>query len=220
MEEYTLPKDVLALGSHLVEELGFADGVDTLGRWMSHYLAELIDKAENGSVQEQKEASAVAVDTILKVWEHRASLPGNAYPLTHFKDIIGILDVLRPDASPWEMNRLNGFNSIAADIYNYLCRITVGLLSENLERLGNKQEKRLPSGTLSEDEQRLVEAFNIFTQARLTRALQLSKHGMGEEPENLAVADQLLPLIDGLTEKLGELRTELIRQREDRPEHD
>lgn len=220
MEASTLPKDVLVLGSHLVDELGFADGVDTLGRWMSHYLAELIDKAENGSVQEQKEASAVAVDTILKVWEHRASLPGNAYPLSHFKDIIGILDVLRPNASPWEMNRLNGFNSIAADIYSYLCRITVGLLSENLERLGSKKEKRLPSGTLSEEEQRLVEALNIFTQAQLARAQQLGERGMGEKSENIVVADQLLPLIDGLTEKLGELRTELIRQKEDNPEYD
>ncbi len=220
MEASTLPKDVLALGSYLVDELGFADGVDTLGRWMSHYLAELIDKAENGSAQEQKEASAVAVDTILKVWEHRASFPGNAYPLTPFKDIIGILDVLRPDASPWEMNRLNGFNSIAADIYSYLCRITVGLLAENLTQLGNNKEKQLPAGILSVEEQRLVEALNIFTQAQLARATQLGEHGMGEEPENIAVAHQLLPLIDGLAEKLGELRTELIRQKEDRPEHD
>jgi hypothetical protein len=32
-----------------VRELGFEDGVDTLGRWMAHHLAELIDKAENGA---------------------------------------------------------------------------------------------------------------------------------------------------------------------------
>ena len=43
------PKDVLGLGQHLVRELGFDDQRDTLGRWMAHHVAELINDAKKGS---------------------------------------------------------------------------------------------------------------------------------------------------------------------------
>ena len=92
-----LPRDVLALGRHLVRELGFDDQRDTLGRWMAHHLAELINKAENGATgTERVRARKNATETILKIWEHRASLPGNAYPLAPYKDILKVLDRLRP----------------------------------------------------------------------------------------------------------------------------
>src|SRR5687767_11542563 len=82
------PKDVLGLGQHLVRELDFEDGVDTLGRWMAHYLAELIDKAENGGTAAKRlRAHKSATETILKIWEHRTSLPGKAYPLAPYKDV-------------------------------------------------------------------------------------------------------------------------------------
>lgn len=72
-------KDVLGLGRHLVRELRFEDGVDTLGRWMAHHLAELIDEAESGSTPaERLRARKSATETILKIWEHRASLPGRS----------------------------------------------------------------------------------------------------------------------------------------------
>lgn len=32
-------ESVIALGKRLVEELGMEPGVDTLGRWMAHYVA-------------------------------------------------------------------------------------------------------------------------------------------------------------------------------------
>ena len=68
MELSKPPKDVLELGRHLVRELGFEDGVDTLGRWMSHHVAELIDKAENGvTAAERVRARKLATETILKL---------------------------------------------------------------------------------------------------------------------------------------------------------
>jgi hypothetical protein len=82
-----LPRDVLELGRHLVRELGFDDQRDTLGRWMAHHLAELINKAENGATgTERVRARKNATETILKIWEHRASLPGNAYPLAPYSE--------------------------------------------------------------------------------------------------------------------------------------
>ena len=46
-----MPKDVLDLGRALVEELGLDPGVDTLSRWMAHYIAELIEDAETVKVE-------------------------------------------------------------------------------------------------------------------------------------------------------------------------
>jgi len=69
----------LELGQYLVRELDFEGGVDTLGRWMAHYLAELIDEAENSStVAKRTRARKEAATTILKIWDHRSSLPGKA----------------------------------------------------------------------------------------------------------------------------------------------
>ena len=39
---------VEALGRRIVDELGLEKGVDTLARWMAHYIAELIEKVEVG----------------------------------------------------------------------------------------------------------------------------------------------------------------------------
>ena len=54
--EKSLPlKDVLVLGHHLATELGFSESCDTLGKWMSHHLAELMDKAEQEENENKKE---------------------------------------------------------------------------------------------------------------------------------------------------------------------
>jgi hypothetical protein len=83
-----VPKDVLGLGRHLVRELGLEDGVDTLGRWMAHHLAELIDKTENAATaKDRQKASKAATETILKIWERRALLPETAYPLAPYTSV-------------------------------------------------------------------------------------------------------------------------------------
>lgn len=85
----------MELGRHLVRELGIEERVDTLGRWMAHHLSELIDRAENApSDTERAIALEEATYTILKLWEYRASLPGNAYPLAPYKNILLALDRL------------------------------------------------------------------------------------------------------------------------------
>jgi hypothetical protein len=68
MEVSKPPKDVLELGQHLVHELGIENRFDTLGRWMAHHLAELIDRAENGATKaERLDSRKNAEETILKI---------------------------------------------------------------------------------------------------------------------------------------------------------
>lgn len=86
-------KDVLELGRHLTKELG-VDASDTLGRWMAHHIAELIDAAENRPEGKTKSAAARA---ILDLWDHRASLPGASNPLARYRAVLVVLHRLRPE---------------------------------------------------------------------------------------------------------------------------
>src|SRR5258705_8486803 len=63
---------VSTLGARLVSELGLDDSVDTLGRWMSHRIAELMTRAEESELDEEKEiAKRECAILILKVWRRR-----------------------------------------------------------------------------------------------------------------------------------------------------
>lgn len=59
------------MGERIVAQLGLEDAVDTLARWMSHRLAELIQQAESGDEQARQEAT----DLILRLWSHRSDWP-------------------------------------------------------------------------------------------------------------------------------------------------
>src|ERR1035437_9013176 len=97
------PSEILELGKTIVNEMGLDDDTDTLGRWMCHHVAGLIDQAAYGkSDQVQLTAQREAVSTILALWEKRTALPGNAYPLARFKYLLQCLAATSPDASIWE----------------------------------------------------------------------------------------------------------------------
>jgi hypothetical protein len=52
------------------------DSVDTLGRWMSHRVAELMERAEQADMEEEKEAAKrECTELILRVWERREFWP-------------------------------------------------------------------------------------------------------------------------------------------------
>ena len=66
---------VVTLGMRIVRELGLEDSVDTLGRWMSHRIAELMELAEQSDMEEEKEvAKRECTELILRVWERRRFL--------------------------------------------------------------------------------------------------------------------------------------------------
>jgi hypothetical protein len=95
MEQSKRLEEVLTLGERLVEELDLGKSVDTLSKWMAHYIAELISDARNTTdADKQKIAQEKCCETILRLWDHRASLPGNAKPLANLEPILKtILDL-------------------------------------------------------------------------------------------------------------------------------
>jgi hypothetical protein len=69
---------------------------------MAHHVAELIDQAESErSGARRLAAKREAVSTILKIWEHRRSLPRGAYPLAAYDELLRFIDLLRPRTSPF-----------------------------------------------------------------------------------------------------------------------
>jgi len=88
---------VLALGRKLVDELGMEPSVDTLGRWMAHYVAELIDAAANATPVERGTAEKRCFDAILELWRHRAEFPDGRRPFEDLDSVARTIASLNPD---------------------------------------------------------------------------------------------------------------------------
>lgn len=64
------------MGKRIVEEFGLGDSVDTLGRWMSHRIAELMERAESTVDAVEREAiRRQCSDLIIRLWERRTHWP-------------------------------------------------------------------------------------------------------------------------------------------------
>lgn len=82
------------MGERIVEEFGLGDSADTLGRWMAHRVAELMDRAERAPAgAERKAARRECSDLIIKLWERRSHWP-HGRPLA---DVAGLLKNLLND---------------------------------------------------------------------------------------------------------------------------
>jgi hypothetical protein len=81
----------IALGQRILEELKLDREMDTLGRWLAHYLAEKMEHAASAAEGTAREtARHECVDLILRLWERRQTWPLSA-PL---KDVADQLDEL------------------------------------------------------------------------------------------------------------------------------
>ncbi|QDW27217.1 hypothetical protein FFJ24_021260 [Pedobacter sp. KBS0701] len=106
MENSEVQKDIIKLGKLIVNELKMEPGVDTLGRWMAHYISEKIVAAESVSGDKKEAIDKECFDTILKIWAHRWELPSNRRPFGEFDQIFETLKKLDPDRqtpfyTPW-----------------------------------------------------------------------------------------------------------------------
>jgi hypothetical protein len=212
-----LPKDVLGLGRHLVRELGFEEGVDTLGRWMAHHLAELIDKAENGiTLAERSKAHMSAMETILKVWEHRASLPRKAYPLAPYEELLKLLDRLRPGDNPFrcfgppaETKR----DSLAAELFDGLSRLIIALLLMKLPpETESAHMDTAAIEALSETEQHVLSTLRQWGELFMSTDKSTERTRKGKKDRDAAkvnLDEAAVGLIDRIMTTLVELRGRL-----------
>lgn len=97
MENLEQQKQIIDLGRLFVKELKLEPGVDTFSRWMAHYIAEKMSIAETSEGSRKKEAEKECFDLILKLWEHRHSLPSGRRPFENFETVLDTLSKLKAD---------------------------------------------------------------------------------------------------------------------------
>ncbi|MCT4648484.1 MAG: hypothetical protein N4A74_26085 [Carboxylicivirga sp.] len=98
MENLKQQKQIINLGKLFVKELKLEPGVDTFSRWMAHYLAEKITLAEHSEDEKKETLNKECFEIILKLWEHRNSLPSGNRPFQNFEPIIEFLSKLNIEA--------------------------------------------------------------------------------------------------------------------------
>jgi hypothetical protein len=87
----------LELGRKLTKELGIDQSVDTLGRWMAHYIAELIQDAEKAHPEERPAKMRACCDAILNLWKHRHTLSNGKPPFEELEPLLRTLKSLDPE---------------------------------------------------------------------------------------------------------------------------
>ena len=199
---------MLVLGHHLATELGFSDSCDTLGKWMSHHLAEMMDRVEREENAENKEKyQQQTVDLILKIWAHRSSLNGHAYPLARFKGIIDSLSILSPEANVWERNKLGRYESLAADSFSMVVDLYRTLHFIEFTSLKSVRNKQVPPVVFSDKEKKIYDFLISWAEEELD--FRSSEGPSSDKKEFENVTDSACDFIDKLCGKLNELKNEI-----------
>jgi hypothetical protein len=208
------PINILALGSHLTDELGFIESRDTLGGWMAHYVAELIAKAANAQEGAAKhEAELIAAKEILNIWSHRSSLPGNAYPLSRYKDIIESLSLLASGGSLWERPAEGSYTAKAGEVYEQLRQLSLACLFVDYHA-SKSDVNAAANAHLDPEESNFLLLLNEWAQTvyvqRNSHVAGASEIGEPGQSTDLVGPNELLTLIlDSSIAKLQNLKNQL-----------
>lgn len=127
MDSFAHSDSILALGRKFVEELGLGPSVDTLGRWMAHYIADLIVRTEKATDEEKSLAEKNCFEAILVLWKHRAELPNDNRPFENLEPVIRAIESLDPDNETpryfRSARRPNDENKEQSDAANWLALV-------------------------------------------------------------------------------------------------
>jgi len=94
MEDLEASQKIIDLGKSIVKELGLDPGVDTLSKWMAHYVAEKMELAKKLTGSKKTKAEKECFEIILKLWEARYAVPTLKSYLDDFKPFFETLEKL------------------------------------------------------------------------------------------------------------------------------
>lgn len=97
-DTYAPANEVLELGRKIVEELELDGSFDTLGRWMAHYVADLIARAEKAAGDDKSVLERECSAAILTLWRHRSELPNGSRPFGELEPVLRAVESLDPDS--------------------------------------------------------------------------------------------------------------------------
>jgi hypothetical protein len=130
-----LPTGVLELGQHLVKELNLQDGVDTLGRWMAHHLAELLVAAKDADDAERPAAEDRVANLILRIWAQRDTEPIGITPLASYAKAAQVLAAIHPKErlfAPLSLQEVPTRVARSLEVFDLASRLTVLSLADIL----------------------------------------------------------------------------------------
>lgn len=231
-EHSKLPNEVLNLGARIVRELNRENSNDTLGRWMAHHLAEMIEQAESAEGEDKTVAHERINDLILRIWSHRQNLPVGAYPLNKLDDVISALWRLRPEASPFRRRGTNETEALLVDIFRHFQNVvahgiilTSGIKSlpknlEDFEPFFNENESDLIANVerwieFHNAERKRLVRIEFVDSTTSTSKTPTSDQDVDEELDAQSMTKRLLcDGIDELIEALSALKSKLATQNE------
>lgn len=204
-----------------MRELGFDDQRDTLGRWMAHHVAELMQQSKTASTAAQRaKARRAASETILKIWQHRTSLSGNAYPLARYDEILKVLKLLRPEDNPFKHfgHHANAKREeLAATLFDRLSRLIMALLFMSLRFDGSpKKANAAAFKALSTTEKKLLTELRRWSElfAPMAKQSKSTRNGKKEDGTKVSLNEVAVQLIDSISNTLVGLRKELQKSAE------
>jgi hypothetical protein len=143
-------------------------------------------------------------------------LPGQAYPLAPYNELLAVLHRLRPDANPFGVYRQYGEtrrDHLAAVLFDKLTRLVIALLLVRVPSDASSDARdNNVTKALTYEEQQVLSAiqgwFKFFTtKTRSPKKGQRRKKKDDEDSINLNKVT--LEIIDGITATIVELRNEL-----------
>ncbi|MFY7938635.1 MAG: hypothetical protein ACOVOQ_14735 [Flavobacterium sp.] len=214
-------EEIIKLGKLLVKELKLEKSVNTLSKWMAHYVAELIKKSEETtSVDEKCVYEKECFEVILKLWNNREHIPNIDKPLNNIKPLIELLDLLKendysypfwrhirdvPNDATW-----TGFVEIvkknSEDIFE-LC-----LYASINKKVLEKEEKWLQEypSMIGEDEARMINHLNNILNRSNSMVYYIDEKEDLINITELSKKERFAAIFENIESKLEEMKTKLL----------
>lgn len=214
-------EEILKLGKKLIAELDLVYTVNTLARWMGHYLAELmnnIDKCE--SEQEKSKLQKECCDVILEIWEKRERIPIEK-PTEKLKPVIDVLSLLKKNEHPFIRHRfLDNTNGLRNKNSSWLRFLEI--VKNNSERIYRKSLISMISEELLEKDKEWIEEHGSFLsddEKSVVEYLDSIKEitiSFHDDTEVEATKKEKIEnLFNELEEQIDEQKEELLRLKKD-----
>lgn len=222
MEELQQQQEIINLGKKLVKEFTTNERISLTLRWMAHYLAELITKAENETDPVEKEnKTKQASELVLSIWMHRYNLPRQVRPLGNLAQAVGVLAALKasdPNVPYWkkmrDIDQQDLWSSFASKlrlssehIYGILM-----LSNVNLDILKREEEWLEFPHLLSANEKEFIENFkDLISDKDSFAGIYFTKTSKTPSSTSLEKAfDKMQRLMDDQQKALNILRKKII----------
>lgn len=150
---------------------------------MAHHLAGLIDEARSARTDgRRRDAEARVANTIVSLWKHRASLPGHAYPLARFRNVIAVLERWRSGSSPFAATHTSSERQkLAADVTEHVDHLMIALVLMEAPTEGSRRRTSpAVARALSRDERKLLSILERLEETVTAPEGEADDEGRGE----------------------------------------